>query len=138
LTDVVKQVVNDVNVKGSQSLVSLLKDRFEETHLAIPETQLALLHGVHSSVNAPLFKIYDLSQSIEVIAMNRQPLEVKRILLLLSPPEVPEDVAYLLGKISSSIIENKLYTSIYNSGNYNIVSELLRKIITDSIRTYGE
>ena len=138
MTDVVKQVVNDVNVKDSQSLVSLLKDRFEETHLAIPETQLTLLHGVHSSVNAPLFKIYDLSQSIEVIAMNRQPLEVKRILLLLSPPEVPEDVAYLLGKISSSIIENKLYTSIYNSGNYDIVSELLRKIITDSIRTYGE
>ena len=138
LTDVVKQVVKDVNVKDSGSLVSLLKDRFEETHLAIPETQLALLHGVHSSVNAPLFKIYDLSQSIEVIAMNRQPLEVKRILLLLSPPEVPEDVAYLLGKISSSIIENKLYTSIYNSGNYDIVSELLRKIITDSIRTYGE
>lgn len=138
LSDVVNKVVNAVNKENKEELASLLEKRFEETHLAIPDTKIALLHGVHDSVTSPLFRIFDLSQEVEVIAMNRKPLKIKRVLLLLAPPEVPDYVAYLLGKISSSIIENKLYTAIYNSGNYIIVSELLRKIITESIRSYGE
>ncbi|MCL2114087.1 MAG: transcription antiterminator [Streptococcaceae bacterium] len=138
LTDVVNKVVSTVNEDNQKELAKLLEKRFEETHLAIPDTKMALLHGVHPSVAAPLFRIFDLSQEVEVIAMNRKPLKIKRILLLLAPPEVPDYVAYLLGKISSSIIENKLYTTIYDSGNYAIVSELLRQIITESIRKYGE
>jgi mannitol operon transcriptional antiterminator len=138
LTATVNQVVNCVNSNDPFDLAKLLKERFEETHLAIPDTKIALLHGLHASIDAPLFQIYNLSQEIEVVAMNRKKIKVNRVLLLLSPPSVPDYVAYLLGKISSSIIENKLYTTIYDSGNEAIVSELLRQIIAESIKKYGE
>ncbi|MFC4651665.1 BglG family transcription antiterminator [Lactococcus nasutitermitis] len=138
LTDVVNQVVSFVNSSQTESLSQLLKKRFDETHLAIPDTKIALLHGVHDSIEKPSFQIFDLSQEVEVLAMNREKMKIKRVLLLLSPPDVADAAVYLLGKISSSIIENKLYTTIYNSGNFDVVSELLRQIITESIRKYGE
>lgn len=137
LTDVVNQVVKSVNLVQSKKIAELLLIRFEETHLAIPETQIALLHAVHTSIKKPLFKIFDLSTEVEVCAMNRENMKIKRVLLLLSPPEITDYATYLLGKISSSIIENKLYTAIYDSGNFAVVSELLRQIITESIREYG-
>lgn len=138
ITDVIHQIVQEIEVKNPEAIENVLEERFRETHLAIPETKIALLHGVHSSIKLPLFKIFDLNQKVDVIGMNREPLKVSRILLLLAPEEVPEHVAYLLGKISSSIIENKLYTAIYDSGNYDIVSKLLQQIITESITKYGE
>lgn len=138
ITDVIHQIVQEIEVKNPKAIENVLEERFRETHLAIPETKIALLHGVHSSIKLPLFKIFDLNQKVDVIGMNREPLKVSRILLLLAPEEVPEHVAYLLGKISSSIIENKLYTAIYDSGNYDIVSKLLQQIITESITKYGE
>ncbi|MDR2977115.1 MAG: helix-turn-helix domain-containing protein [Streptococcaceae bacterium] len=138
LSDVVRQVVNSVNLPQNREVAELLLLRFNETHLAIPETQIALLHGVHASIEKPLFKIFDLSTEVEVTGMNREKMMIKRVLLLLSPLEVEDYAAYLLGKISSSIIENKLYTTIYDSGNVTVVNELLRKIMTEAIREYGK
>lgn len=138
LSDVINQVVRLVNSSEPIILKKILKQRFDETHLAIPETQIALLHGVHDSVEQPSFQIFDLSREVEVLAMNRKNIKIKRVLLLLSPPDIADYAAYLLGKISSSIIENKLYTTIYDSGNYAVISELLRQIITEAIRKYGE
>lgn len=137
LSDTVKQIAKTVNEDDGE-LAELIEERFRETHLAIPETNIALFHAVHSSISSPLFKIYELSQEIEGMAMDHQMIKINRVLLLLAPPEVPEYVSYLLGKLSSSIIENKLYTRIYDSGNYEIVSELLREIIIEAVKQYGD
>ena len=126
-----------VNSDEPDTLAEVIKTRFEETHLAIPDTGMALFHGVHHSIKAPYFGIFDLQTNIEVMAMNQSKISIHRALLLLAPTDVDNDVAYLLGKISSSIIENKLYTTIYNSGNFAVVIELLRQIVTKSIREYG-
>ena len=138
LHDTVKQIIQRVNPEDSGELVHLVEERFKETHLAIPETKIALFHAVHPSISSPIFKIFDLSQPIEVVAMDHQSIQIGRVLLLLAPPEVPEYVSFLLGKISSSIIENKLYTRIYDSGNYEIVSELLREIIIEAVKHYDD
>ena len=138
LHDTVKQIIQRVNPEDSGELVHLVEERFKETHLAILETKIALFHAVHSSISSPIFKIFDLSQPIEGVAMDHQSIQIGRVLLLLAPPEVPEYVSFLLGKISSSIIENKLYTRIYDFGNYEIVSELLREIIIEAVKHYDD
>ena len=119
-------------------VAELLLARFAETHLAIPDTRLALLHGVHPAVKKPLFKIFDCFKPIEVVGMDRQPLAVSRFLVLLAPTDIDEASSYLLGALSSSIIENRLYTVIYNSGNREIIEELLRQIVAEAIKKYGE
>ena len=138
LTETIRSVVSMTQSTDKAALRKLLEKRFEETHLAIPETKIGLFHAVHESIETPLFKIYDLNQEVEVIGMNRKKMKIKRVLLLLSPPSVSTYATYLLGKISSSIIENKLYTTIYDSGNEAVVKELLRQIMTEAIRKYGE
>lgn len=63
-------------------------------------------------------------------------MSVNRILFLTAPQSIDEIYNYILGKISSSIIENTLYTTIYSSGNYDIIYELLSKIIGESFTKY--
>jgi len=138
LKDTIKQIVKVISPKNEDVLVPLIEERAKKTHLAIPETNIALFHAAHSSIKRPIFKIFDLSQPIEGVAMDHQSIQIGRILLLLSPSKVPEYVSFLLGKISSSIIENNLYTRIYDSGNYKLISELLSEIIIEAIKNYGE
>lgn len=115
-----------------------LLERFKRTAFGIPKTNLALIHGISESVSRPEFKIFDLSQAIEVMGMDKQVMSVNRILFLIAPQAVDDIYNYLLGKISSSMIENTLYTTIYSSGNYKIVHELLNKIINESFTKYAK
>jgi len=133
LKTTVDEIVQLILGQANEAFSQLLVRRFEETHLAIPDTKLALIHGLDDSIEKPIFKIYDLSQSIQVTGMDHKPVQASRLLVLLSSQKVSDSAAYLLGKISSSIIENKLYTTIYNSGNQEVVLELLKQIITEAI-----
>lgn len=112
--------------------------RFKRTSFGIPKTNLALIHGVSDSVKRPEFKIFDLAQPIDVKGMDKKEMQASRILFLTAPQTLDEVYNYILGKISSSIIENTLYTVIYSSGNFQIIFELLNKIINDSFAKYGK
>ncbi|MGO2384114.1 MAG: BglG family transcription antiterminator [Pseudolactococcus laudensis] len=113
-----------------------LLERFKRTSFGIPKTNLVLIHGISKVVPRPEFKIFDLTQEIEVMGMDKEPMTANRILFLTAPQSIDEIYNYILGKISSSIIENPLYTTIYSSGNYEIVYELLNKIIGESFTKY--
>ena len=113
-----------------------LLERFKRTSFGIPKTNLVLIHGISKVVPRPEFKIFDLTQEIEVIGMDKEPMMANRILFLTAPQSIDEIYNYIMGKISSSIIENTLYTTIYSSGNYDIVYELLSKIISESFTKY--
>ena len=113
-----------------------LLERFKRTAFGIPKTNLALIHGVSQVVPRPEFKIFDLTHEIEVVGMDKAPMMANRILFLTAPQSIDEIYNYILGKISSSIIENTLYTTIYSSGNDDIVYELLNKIIGESFAKY--
>jgi mannitol operon transcriptional antiterminator len=71
-----------------------LLERFKRTAFGIPKTNLALIHGISQVVPRPEFKIFDLTQEIEVVG------------------------------------------TIYSSGNYDIIYELLSKIIGESFTKY--
>lgn len=61
--------------------------------------------------------------------MDQEDLVIDRLLLLLAPVTNQETNLSILGKISSSIIENPLNTEIYNSGNEEIIFQLLNKVL---------
>lgn len=112
--------------------------RFKRTSFGIPKTNLALIHGISDSVKRPEFKIFDLAQPIDVIGMDKKNMQASRVLFLIAPQKLDDVYNYILGKISSSIIENTLYTVIYSSGNFQIIYELLNKIINDSFAKYDK
>jgi mannitol operon transcriptional antiterminator len=137
LPELVSEIEVFIPSSQADKISEILKKNFETTPFGLPDTNIALLHGVHASIEQPVFTIFDLNSEISLLAMDKSEIAVNRVLLLLAPEKVEKSTAYLLGKISSSIIENKLYTTIYKSGNAQVVQELLRQIMTDAIRKYG-
>lgn len=68
--------------------------------------------------------------------MDRTTIELKRILLLLAPEPLSWENELLLGKISSSIIDNDLNTEIYRSGTKAIVLQLLSALFVEETTTF--
>ncbi|MCU0081579.1 hypothetical protein [Streptococcus danieliae] len=57
---------------------------------------------------------------------------------MLTPVGEREEVRDLMTAISQSIIENKLYTEIYRTGNQEIVYQLLNTIFAEKMKKIGE
>lgn len=115
-------------------LANKLLTRFAASPLAIPQTNLALIHTQSSQVTRSQFVIAELENSVSALSMNNQQEEVKRILVMLTPIGEAAEVRELMTAISQSIIENKLYTEIYRTGNQEIIYQLLNSIFTETIK----
>lgn len=133
--EAVKAIVEELDyVDDRPYLVEKLLSRFSVSPLAIPQTNLALIHTQSSQVTRSQFVITELENSVSALSMNNQLEEVRRILVMLTPIGEGEEVRDLMTAISQSIIENKLYTEIYRTGNQEIIYQLLNSIFTETIK----
>lgn len=134
----VAAIVDNITwISNKAEVVMTLVKRFTETPFGIPDTNIALVHGVSTAIKKPYFAIVDLEQPLTVLGSDRQPMTVNRILVLMAPKDVNEITNSILGRITSSIVEYSLYTAIYRSGNYEIIYELLNKITNETLQNYG-
>ncbi|HEL2401642.1 TPA: HTH domain-containing protein [Streptococcus suis] len=122
------------HVADGAYLADKLLTRFAVSPLAIPQTNLALIHTQSSQVRHSQFVIVELENSVSALSMNNQQEAVQRILVMLTPLGVEAEVRELMTAISQSIIENKLYTEIYRTGNQEIIYQLLNSIFTETIK----
>ncbi len=128
----VAQIVEQINVVSDKSyLTEKLLARFQVSPLAIPHTNLVLLHTQSSKIKESRFSVVELGQSVPALSMNHQVEDVQRILVMLTGLDEKDEVRELMTAISQSIIENKLYTEIYRTGNRDILYHLLNTIFTD-------
>ncbi|CAH0418408.1 BglG family transcription antiterminator [Periweissella ghanensis] len=137
-TGTIQSIINNIAwIDRKADVVDVLVKRFTETPFGIPDTNIALVHGVSADIAKPYFAIVDLKQPIDVLGSDKVPMTINRILVLMAPKNVNEITNSILGRITSSIVEYSLYTAIYRSGNYEIVYELLNKIINETLQNYG-
>lgn len=122
------------HVADKHQVTHELLERFQLSPLAIPGTNLALLHTQSGQVKEPCFAVCQLSQPVSALSMNHQAEEVTRILIMLTRLDEGKEVRDLMTAISQSIIENHLYTEIYKTGNREIIYQLLNQIFTDKIK----
>ncbi|HEL2057045.1 TPA: HTH domain-containing protein [Streptococcus suis] len=115
-------------------LTQKLLARFQASPLAIPQTNLALIHTQSSQVERSQFHIIELNQPVQALSMNHEWEEVRRVLVMMTSPEEQDEVRELMTAISQSIIENKLYTEIYRTGNQEIIYQLLHSIFNEKIK----
>ena len=131
----VKQIVaKQDEVADKEALLSRLLERFEISPLAIPQTNLALVHAQTEDVTESIFRIYQLEQAVEARSMDQNMEKVQRILLMVSPQDVSQESRQLMTVISQSLIENRLYTEIYRTGNQDILYQLLNTIFNEEIK----
>ncbi|MBJ6745729.1 BglG family transcription antiterminator [Streptococcus sp. 121] len=135
----VETVVGQLDgVLDAQYVSQKLLDRFYQSPLAIPQTNLALLHTQTSRVETSQFVIAQLSNAVYTPSMNQEEEAVQRLLLMLTPVGEREEIRDLMTAISQSIIENKLYTEIYRTGNQEILYQLLNTIFAEKMKKIGE
>lgn len=131
----VSQIIESIEgVTDKPYLSQKLLKRFQVSPMAIPETNLALLHTYSSKVTQSCFRVFDLERPILVMSMNHHKEEVSRILVMLTRLGESKEVRNLMTAISQSIIENHLYTEIYRTGNQDIIYQLLNQIFTEKIK----
>ncbi|WP_261379787.1 BglG family transcription antiterminator [Streptococcus sp. sy010] len=131
----VKRIVQDLDFVGDrQYLVNKLLSRFKLSPMAIPNTNLALIHTQSHTVTESQFLIADLTDSVPAVSMNYQNESVRRILVMLTKMGEKEEIRELMTAISQSIIESNLYTEIYRTGNQEIIYQLLNTIFTEKIK----
>lgn len=133
--DSVEQIVERLDfVTDVGYLVHKLLSRFELSPLAIPNTNLALLHTQSHTVTESHFLVVELSHPVSALSMNHQYEQVQRILVMLTKVDDEEEIREMMTAISQSIIENNLYTEIYRTGNQEIIYQLLNAIFTEKIK----
>ena len=82
----------------------------------------------------PYFSVFDLKQSLEMMSMNRQPMQVSRMLLMIGPePLSPEDQK-ILGYLSSSIVESVFNLKVFDEGSEEMIRHYLNTIYIDYMR----
>ncbi|WP_370640538.1 BglG family transcription antiterminator [Salipaludibacillus sp. CUR1] len=125
LLQVVCKLKDDRLVADEHEVIKSLKKRAELSGLGIPETHIALFHTRNSSVIRPLFVILNLSEAVEVKAMDENDIEMKRVLIMLGPTDMTDEETEILSTISSAIIENERSISLFEGGKEQEISEFL-------------
>ena len=117
-----------------EKIIAKLSKRLKQSPVGIPGTEMALFHAATSGIKFPIFCIIDLEQPVTILGMDRQEMNLQRVLLMLAPKELTATESQLLGKISGSIIMNDLYTEIFRSGNQAIVYQLLSSLLVEEMK----
>jgi mannitol operon transcriptional antiterminator len=111
-----------------------LMNRYQQAPIGIPNTHFALFHASHAAVLQPCFCVFDLQTPLEIIGMDKEPMTLTRMLVMLAPDPIEENVAKMLGKISGAIIMNDLGMEIFNSGNEAIIYQLLSALLIEEVK----
>lgn len=122
------------DVANRQHLADKLLKGFDLSPLAIPGTNLALLHTQSQEVLASAFKVVELTHPVEALSMTRQLEKISRFLVMVTAVTASQAERELMTAISQSLIENNLYTEIYRTGNQDIIYQLLNYIFTEKLK----
>ena len=122
------------NVSEKSYLAAKLVSRFDESPMAIPKTNLLLLHTQSHAIVESQFLVVQLDKPVLSKSMNHELEEVHRVLVMLTKINESDEVRDLM----TAIIENNLYTEIYKTGNREILYQLLNTIFNERIKKLEE
>ncbi|KRK32660.1 BglG family transcription antiterminator [Loigolactobacillus bifermentans] len=125
--------LDGVLLTDPEEVARLLLQRMEKAPVGIPNTPMALVHTTSDLVKRPFFSIYNLSHVLPITGMDGQPVQLKRVLLMVGPAKMSIVENSLMGKISGSIIENDLNLEIYKTGTQAIVYQLISSLFLDEL-----
>lgn len=137
----IQQMIDELEgviVEDAQKVSERVLNRHQTAPIGIPGTNLALFHSANPYVKGPYFSIFDLTSPIPVLGMDRKPMALTRVLLMLAPEPMTPAEEKLLGLISASIIESDLNMDIYQHETKEIIYELISSLFVNEIREIEE
>ncbi|MEY8445152.1 PRD domain-containing protein [Enterococcus ratti] len=137
ISEILKQLFTyfpDEWIKNEKEVYQGLLNRYKQSPVGIPKTNMGLFHTSSTEVAEPIFCIFDLKHPIKIESMDKKEILLTRMLIMLAPSPIEEETGKLLGKISSAIIMNDLNIEIFRSGNREIIYQLLSKILIEEVQ----
>ncbi|PDH77525.1 hypothetical protein AO499_08880 [Oenococcus oeni] len=112
-------------IKDRQKVTKKILERINMSPVGIPDSHLSLAHATDESITSAFFSVYELTNPIEMMSMNRAAISVKRVLLMLGPTSMPDFQNNLMSKISSTIVMNNQNISIFENGSEQQIKNLV-------------
>ena len=71
---------------------------------------------------------------MDVLGIDRNPVHMKRVLMMLGPDPLSENAQEILGFISSAIVESDLTMEIFNSGSEPLLNNYLSSLFLEKLK----
>lgn len=126
--------LEDRVLMDSDRIVHKLMDRMELAPIGLPNTNMALFHCIDPTIKQVFFSIYELPKALEVLGIDRNPIQMQRILMMLGPDPLSENSQEILGSISSAIVESDLTMEIFNSGSRQLLNNYLSSVFLEKLK----
>lgn len=136
VSTVILQLKDQGLVTNEYEVTRSLKERANLSGLGIPNTNLALFHARNDHVLTPIFVVLELSQPVDVSAMDGNHIEMKRILIMLGSTSMTEDETKILSAISAMIVDNDESTSLFNNGSEEVLSNFISEKLLKFYENY--
>ena len=137
LDEISRRLKNDQLIHDDRALTDALLEREKQGGLGIPDTSLALYHTRLSSIQKPLFQLYDLARPLTLTSMNQEEMTVTRLVMMLSPLEISDHVLEVLSFLSTLIIRDKTsrqaFETLDEQGLKRYLSQELNSFINDKL-----
>ncbi|MBU8879295.1 BglG family transcription antiterminator [Bacillus sp. FJAT-29790] len=125
LTQACLKLFNKQKIDDIEAVVKKLLERERLGAIGIPETGMALFHTLSPHVMHPSFGITVLQTPIKVAGMDENEVEMKFLVLLLSPTNTSEKALEVLSYLSSLLIESEENIAVFQSQDYVKIAGLL-------------
>ncbi|MEH7075861.1 BglG family transcription antiterminator [Neobacillus drentensis] len=110
-----KDLLASQKINNTEEVVDAIFEREKIGGLGIPGTSMALFHARSAHVLTQTFTIYVTQKPIVVVGMDQKEMEIKSIVLMLSPEETAESSLEILSYLSSLLIESEESISMFQS-----------------------
>jgi len=119
---------------NSKHIAAKLMQRMKLAPIGLPNTNMALFHCIDPAIKQTFFSIYELSNTIEVLGIDRKTVQMRRVLMMLGPDPLSESSQEILGSISSAIVESQLTMEIFNSGSKQLLNNYLSSLFLEKLK----
>jgi mannitol operon transcriptional antiterminator len=95
---------------------------------------MALFHCIDEAVKRPYFGIFDLSSTFEIENMEKESMELKRVLLMMAPEPLDESIQEIMGTISSAIVESTFNLQMFDTGRKDLLQHYLSGLFLGKVK----
>lgn len=130
----ISQSLNSGVIHDPIAVVAKLEKRMQTAPIGLPGTHMALFHCIDEAVKRPYFGIFDLSESFEIENMEKEPMQLKRVLLMMAPEPLDESIQEIMGTISSAIVESTFNLQMFDTSNKELIQHYLSGLFLGKVK----
>lgn len=125
LEEACRDLYGKERIANIEPVVHALMEREKLGGLGIPATTMALYHARSEYVLKPTFAIYLTEHPIKVPGMDQSLLDMRHLILLVSPESASENTMEVLSFLSSMLIESDESSAIFQSNEHEKIASFL-------------